>query len=295
MKDESATKSGTEERIVLLGSHGYLGQHFHTLYPGAMTPIIDIANTSQVREAIVALRPNVIINCAGRSGTPNVDWCEDHKLETLHSNVTGALVLMEECLKQNAYLVHISSGCIYTGDNGGAGYSEDDTPNFGGSFYARTKSWTDQILREFPVLTLRLRMPFDGSLNDRNLLMKLRRYRRVLTAANSLTCLPDFLGAAEKLIKSRATGIFNVVNPGLISPFEVMMMYKELVDPSHNFERLAAENLGEVTVAARSNCALNTTRLENHGIRLPHVRDALADSLRSLAQNLAAAGGRKPA
>jgi dTDP-4-dehydrorhamnose reductase len=279
-------------RVMVLGSRGTLGQQFLELYPEAVTPLIDIAEPEQVRQAMREHRPEVVINCAGRCGTPNVDWCEDHKLETLHANVTGALILLEECERQGAYLVHMSSGCIYAGDNNGKGFSEDDAPNFTGSFYSRTKAWADQIFREFPVLTLRLRMPFDGSLNERNLLMKLRRYRRVLTAPNSLTCLPHFLGAAERLIEQRATGVFNVVNPGVISPFEIMTMYRDIVDPVHEFEPLPMEHLGEVARAGRSNCTLDGARLEEQGIFLPLVHGAVEEALGLLALKLSQAGQR---
>jgi 3,5-epimerase/4-reductase len=277
-------------RVLLLGSKGYLGQQFATLYPGALTPRIDIADAIMVRSALAELRPDVVINCAGRCGTPNVDWCEDHKLETIHSNVTGVLVLLEECTRAGAFLLHMSSGCIYTGDNGGPGFSESDPPNFSGSFYSRTKSWADQMLREFPVLSLRLRMPFDGSTSDRNLIMKLRRYPRVLTEPNSLTSLPDFMRAASQLIAQRVTGVFNIVNPGAISPYQVMQMYQELVDPRHTFEPLRVEQMPEVTRAARSNCILDTTKLTQQGITLRPVRDAVMTALRELAPKLA--GGR---
>src|SRR5262249_49948541 len=210
-----------QRRIVLLGSRGFLGAHFANLLPSASTPQLDIANRDAVREVLDAYEPSIVINCAGRCGSPNVDWCEDHKVETLHSNVTGTLILLEECRRAGAFFVHMSSGCIYEGDNGGQGYTEDDRPNFIESFYSRTKAWADQILREFPVLTLRLRMPFDGGLSNRNLLVKLRNYRRVLTATNSMTYLPDFLRAADTLIGRRATGVYNVVNPGVISPYEI--------------------------------------------------------------------------
>jgi dTDP-4-dehydrorhamnose reductase len=285
MGNTNGTNAGS--RILLLGSRGYLGKQFLALYPGAAIPHVDIADPIQVRQALREHRPDVVINCAGRCGSPNVDWCEDHRTETLHSNVTGALVLLEACQSQGAYLVHMSSGCIYTGDKGGKGFSEDDAPNFAGSFYSRTKAWADQILRDFPVLTLRLRMPFDDSLNDRNLLMKLRRYQRVLTAPNSLTCLPDFLRAAGRLIELRATGIFNIVNPGAISPYQVMEMYRDIVDREHTFEPLPQERLGEVVQAARSNCLLDIGKLENEGIFLPTVRDALEQMLRSLAGKMA--------
>ncbi len=208
-----------------------------------------------------AHKPSVVINCAGKTGSPNIDWCEDHKSETLRSNVTGALHVLESCLQRGIYLVHLSSGCIYEGDNDGRGFSEDDPPNYAGSFYSRTKAWADQIMREFPVLTLRLRMPFDGTLSPRNLIMKLRKYPRVLTSTNSITHLDDFVAAGMQLIARRATGVYNIVNEGTISPYEIMTRYRELVDSQHRFEPLTLAQLGEVARAGRSNCLLSTARL----------------------------------
>lgn len=273
-------------KVMILGSKGYLGQQFRSLYPDAVTPLVDIADAVAVRRALDEAAPEVVVNCAGRCGSPNVDWCEDHKLETAHGNVLGPLVLLEECSRHGAYLVHLSSGCIYSGDNGGGGFTEADVPNFAGSFYSRSKTWADQILMEFPVLTLRLRMPFDGSTSDRNLIMKLRKYKRVLTTRNSLTHLPDFLHAADALIRRRAIGVFNVVNPGSMSPFEMMTMYRELVDPDHGFEPLPEAKLGEVVKAGRSNCLLSTDRLSREGVELPPVRQAAESALRSLAEEL---------
>jgi dTDP-4-dehydrorhamnose reductase len=215
-----------------------------------------------------------------------VDWCEEHRAETIHSNVLGPLVLLEECGRAGVYLVHLSSGCIYSGDNGGHGFAEDDKPNFAGSFYSRSKAWSDQVLREFPVLMLRPRLPFDGSTSERNLLMKLRRYRRVLTEQNSMTHVPDLLEAARRLIERRTTGTFHVVNPGSMSPYELMEMYRQVVDPRHVFEPLSAEQLGEVTRAGRSNCLLSTARLQREGIDLPPVGEAAEGALRCLAKAL---------
>lgn len=276
---------------VIFGAKGYLGAQFAALYPDAILPPVDIADQEGVRRVCEELQPDVIINCAGKTGTPNVDWCEEHKEETLRSNVTGPLVLIDECLKRGTYLVHISSGCIYEGDKGGKGFTEDDAPNFGGSFYSRTKAWADQMLAEFPArpdgaggaLILRLRMPFDGTTAERNLIMKLRRYARVLDERNSLTYLPDFLEAARVLIEKRKTGIYNVVNPGALSPKEIMEKYKKIVDPSHAFEPMPLQELGTVTRAGRSNCLLSTAKLAREGIKLQPVRMAVEAALRQMA------------
>ncbi len=269
--------------MLVFGACGYLGGRFLELFPGAVASPVDIADQVAVRHVLDTEKPEVVINCAGKTGKPNVDWCEDHKEETIRANVTGPLVLLDACVARRIRLVHVSSGCIYAGDNGGAGFSEEDPPNFTDSFYSRSKTWSDQILKEFPVLMLRLRMPFDGTHSDRNLLMKIRRYPRVLDAQNSLSHLPDFLHAAKILIERGRTGVYNVVNPGTASPFRIMQMYREIVDPSHAFERLAVEDLGQVAKAGRSNCLLSTRKLEEEGIRLAPVEKMLEKCLRQIA------------
>jgi 3,5-epimerase/4-reductase len=262
-------------KILLYGSRGYLGQQFLRVYPEAHCGTADIADVRAVGEELDSVKPDVVLNCAGKTGRPNVDWCEDHKAETIRGNVTGPLVLLDECGKRGIYWVHISSGCIYEGDNGGRGFAEDDPPNFAGSFYSRTKAWADSMLKEFPVLMLRLRMPFDGSREPRNLLMKLMKYKKVLDEPNSLTYMPDFIKAAEALIAKRKTGIYNVVNPGVISPWKAMAIYRDRVDPDHAFERISASMLGTITKAGRSNCVLSTAKLDAEGIRMLPVDEAV--------------------
>jgi len=267
---------------MIFGARGYLGQYFLSLYPTAATPIIDIADPAAVAEVIDHQKPDVVINAAGKTGLRNIDWCEDHKLETVHSNVTGPLVLLEELGRRGIYWVQIASGCIYQGDNGGCGFAENDPPNFFGSFYSRCKAWIDQILKDFPVLILRLRMPFDGTTQPRNLLMKLRKYSRVLDVQNSITYVPDFLEVASQLIQRRALGLYNIANAGSISPYEIMQLYGEIVDPAHTFSRLALEELPEVAKAGRSNCLLSTAKLAQEGLSMRPVRDAVRQALADL-------------
>lgn len=273
-------------KILIYGAKGFMGQRFHALYPDAYISSVDIADTNAVSAELDREKPEIVINAAGKTGVPNVDWCEDHKLETLRSNVAGPLVLLDACAKRNIYWVHLSSGCIYEGDNGSRGFAEEDPPNFSGSFYSRTKGWSDQMLRdcskEAKVLILRLRMPFDASSDPRNLLIKLRKYSKVLETKNSITFIDDFLSSAKTLIEKRRTGVYNIVNPGLMSPFEIMTRYKEIVDPSHHFERLDLASLGTVVKAGRSNCLLSIAKLEAEGIKLRSIEEAIDEALKGM-------------
>jgi len=267
------------DRVMILGSNGYLGKKFHEAYPEAITTNIDIMDQRELLSAIDVNSPNVIINAAGKTGRPNVDWCEDHKKETLRSNVTAPLMICDEALKRNIYFVHISSGCIY--QNGEFG--EDDEPNFKGSYYSKTKAFADQLLADFPALVLRLRMPFDDSLGERTLIGKILKYKRVIDVKNSLTYTPDFVETAQKLIDRRKTGIYNVVNTGSISPFEIMEMYKEHVDPNHEFEKLPLEELGDYCNTGRSNCRLSTKKLAEEGLELPPIHTRLKEAMQKIA------------
>jgi dTDP-4-dehydrorhamnose reductase len=274
-----------------------MGQHFLSLYRDAANPPTDIADAKAVQGALDGHKPDVVINCAGKTGRPNVDWCEDHPTETFRSNVLGPLVLLEECRKRGIYWVHLSTGCIYEeskrskgvkGRKGDMGFSEEDPPNFFGSVYARTKGLSDQLLKGQLILQLRPRMPFSGTPHDRNLITKLLSYPRVLDVQNSLTSIEDFLSATAELVRRRRTGTYNIVNPGTLSPFDVMQMYKEIVDPMHTFERLTLEDLPTAVKAGRSNCILSTEKLAREGIALRPVGEAMRVALKEYKRHVQA-------
>ncbi|MBT4367248.1 sugar nucleotide-binding protein [Candidatus Peregrinibacteria bacterium] len=273
-------------KVLIFGSKGYLGQNFLNLYPDAIASSADISDPALVRGELETHNPDVVINAAGKTGRPNIDWCEENKEETIRANVTGPLIILDECRKKKIYWVQLSSGCIYAGDKGGEGFTEKDKPNFTGSFYSRSKAMIDQLLAEVPnVLILRLRMPFDGTDNPRSLISKLKNYSRILDVQNSITCLSDFMKTAEKLIEAKETGIFNVVNPGTMSPYEIMLQYKEIVDSSYECTRLTLEDLPDVVKAGRSNCVLSTDKIKNMGIQLQPVQEAIKASFEELAKN----------
>lgn len=263
----------------LIFGNGYLGNKFHKAWEGSLIDEADITDASAVRAAIKKHQPDVLINCAAKTGKPNIDWCEDHKLETLESNLRGPMTLLSVCSELNQYWVQIGSGCIYQGDNGGKGWSEDDRPNFEGSYYSKVKGWMNEILRDYPVLQLRLRMPLDGEPGPRNFITKIANYPKVISVPNSITVIDDLIVAAKALIQQKATGIYNVVNPGVIEHKEILSLYKEIVDPNHTYQLISLEELAALAKAPRSNCVLSTKKLTDAGVHLPDIRSRVKDML----------------
>ncbi|MBT5516822.1 sugar nucleotide-binding protein, partial [Candidatus Peregrinibacteria bacterium] len=141
---------------ILIFGKGYIGHKFTDFFGDkAVLSDVRIENYSEVKAEIEKQMPDVVINCAGKTGRPNVDWCEDNKMETMASNVLAPLILARACEALDVYMVHIGSGCVYEGGFE-KGFVEGDEPNFDGSFYSRTKAISESMLKEFPVLQLRI-------------------------------------------------------------------------------------------------------------------------------------------
>lgn len=272
----------------LIFGNGFLGnkfrEYFNNLGEKEEYAIIGQRRINSIKDIYFELaeyEPEIIINCIGKTGGPpynNVDWCESHKEETFFSNVTVPTLLAEVCEEYSIYMVHIGSGCIFEGDNEGKGWSEDDKPNFFGSFYSKTKIYSEQILKTYKnVLQLRIRMPIDNRPGHRNLIDKLIRYEKVIgDIPNSVTCIPDLMIAANALINSKKIGIYNVVQHGAITHKRILEIYKEIVNSNFVMpEFIQLEELKKLTIAGRSNCVLDTLKLIGKGTRMRNVEEAV--------------------
>jgi len=251
------------------------------------------------RSAILAefdrYKPTHVLNCAGVTGRPNVDWCEDHKETVIRANVMGTINLADCCFLHSIHLTNFATGCIYQYDEAhpwdGPGFTEDDPPNFDGSFYSRTKGMTESILRFYSnVLTLRLRMPVSDDLHHRSFVTKITRYERVVNIPNSNSILHDLLPAAVAMAENGLFGVYNFTNPGSISHNEVLEMYKKYIDPQKEWENFTLEEQAQILKAPRSNCKLDTSKLAEavrpFGIHIPEIHEAYEQCFQRMAANL---------
>jgi dTDP-4-dehydrorhamnose reductase len=274
-------------RIVVFGP-GFLGHRMAKEIPGATLSRADVTDRAAVLAALREAGADAAVNAAGKTGRPNVDWCETHKDETYRSNVVGALTLASACAEAGVHLVHLASGCVFYGPSPApGGWREDDYANPSG-FYSRTKYAADLVLSALKgVAVARLRMPIDDAPGERNLITKLARYPKVIDVENSVTVVADLVAAVARLVEARATGVFHVVNPGTMRHKDLLALYRELVDPEHRYELIAEEELVArgLAVKARSNCILANTRLGELGITLRPISVALRDAMTKYARS----------
>ncbi|KAJ9159788.1 hypothetical protein P3X46_025262 [Hevea brasiliensis] len=241
-----------------------------------------LENRSEILDDIQAVSPTHVFNAAGVTGRPNVDWCEFHKLETIRSNVVGALTLADVCKQHNLLMINYTSGCIFYYDDShplgsGIGFTEEEISNYSGSFFSLTKAMVDVLMREYDnVCNLRLRMPISSDLdNPRNFIFKIRAYKRVVNIPNSMSILDELIPISIEMAKKNLTGIWNFTNPGVVSHNEILEMYKIYVDPNFKWVNFTVEEQAKVIVASRCNNQLDASKLKKEFPEILHIKDSL--------------------
>ncbi|KAJ1691034.1 hypothetical protein LUZ63_015189 [Rhynchospora breviuscula] len=241
-----------------------------------------LEDRSQLVSDIQTIKPTHVFNAAGVTGRPNVDWCESHKPETIRTNVVGTLNLADVCREHNLLMVNYATGCIFEYDEShpegsGIGFKEEDTPNFAGSFYSKTKAMVEELLKSYDnVCTLRVRMPISSDLsNPRNFITKIARYDKVVNIPNSMTVLDELLPMSVELAKRDCRGIYNFTNPGVVSHNEILEMYKKYIEPEFKWSNFTLEEQAKVIVAARSNNEMDASKLKKEFPELLSIKESL--------------------
>jgi len=297
--------------ISIIGGTGFVGSYFQKHLKQLDVPFVTYSIRFPVdeRDLVHHLLKNKItkvINCAGYTGSPNVDTCEreENKTECLFANALLPKAIADICAKYNIAMYHISSGCIYNDAECEKAhppsriYTENDKPNFtyeSGycSWYSGSKALGEQLLNTSTITIFRLRIPFDESLSDRNYIQKIVKYPKLLAATNSFSQLDEFVSNIIKFVLKKpifliygAPQIFNLTQPGYLSTFEVveMMRNHNLIKNKSWFDDV--EEFAQYTLAPRSNCVLDSSKALNNGFILTHINEAMEEAIEKYAYNL---------
>jgi dTDP-4-dehydrorhamnose reductase len=309
--------------ILLLGGSGYVGGAFQRElarrgldFVNVRRAELDYGRFGPLLAWLRARRPEFVVNCAGYTGKPNVDACEDQKADTLLGNALLPQAIAHACAAAGVPWGHVSSGCIYAGAKLARpdgtletvkdlttpegrrvvaeeparlrGFTETDPPNFSFrdgpcSFYSGTKALGEEALAGVSdSYVWRLRIPFDERDGARNYLSKIQRYAKVYDNVNSISHLGDFAWACLELWARRAPfGAYNVTNPGWVTTRQVVALIEERLRPARKFEFWAGdEEFYRVAAKTpRSNCVLDVSKLLAAGVNLRPVEAALDDAL----------------
>lgn len=277
-------------KIILLGSSGYIGSAFKKEISrrriDVHCPPRQYYGTFRWLEYLLRTnKPDLLINCAAFVTKPSVDLCEDHKSETLAGNLVLPVNISNACEVTNTKLLHVSTGCLYNGHNGGKGFSETDMPHMsfdaGAGVYVGSKQMAEVSITNPDTYICRIRIPFDEIDHERNYLSKLMRYEKVYSNLNSLSHRGDFVNACLDLIGVGAPfGTYNVTNEGAITAKEITEMITETLRVPSEF-KFWDENefMSKVARTIKTNCTLDISKLLATGVKMRHVKEAIQDSL----------------
>lgn len=154
----------TPIRFLIWGGNGWIAGQLKDLLgkqgKEVHTTTVRMEDSVEVAKELQRVRPTHVLNCAGCTGRPNVDWCEDNKAQTVRSNAIGTLTLADKCFQMGIHCTVFATGCIYKYDDahpiGGPGFTEEDAPNFKDSFYSLTKGHVEPVSPMVPAWRLNL-------------------------------------------------------------------------------------------------------------------------------------------
>ena len=278
---DSETKNPNEKWLIF-GRNGWIG--------GKLIELLIKNNCNyyladcrlEDRESILKLmdeyHPTRVLNAAGITGRPTVDWCETNQIDTIRSNVIGTLNLADICETRGIHCTMYATGCIFSYTDDKLIFDEGDECNFNGSFYSMTKGFVDNLLKDYShVLTLRIRMPISDDFHPRNFLTKITNYENIYSVPNSMTVLFDMLPVSLVLANRGHTGIFNLTNPGIISHNECLGLHRDMVDAECEWNNIDDTQLMKYIKCERSNNQLNHEKLVStlNDIHIPHIKESV--------------------
>jgi 3,5-epimerase/4-reductase len=245
--------SATSPKVYLVfGKNGWIGGQIIEMLKAKGAEVYAAESRTENRESVIAemdrVKPTHVLNAAGVTGRPNVDWCEDHRPEVIRANVIGCLNIADICNTRGINHLLYATGCIFEYDQeheitpDGKGFLESESANFHGSYYSHTKAMVEDMLKAFSTTcVLRVRMPISDDLSPRNFVTKIVKYDKVVNIPNSMTVLTDLLPVSLAMAERSLTGIYNFCNPGVISHNEILDMYKKYIDPSYTYTNFSLE------------------------------------------------------
>lgn len=290
-------------RVLLTGAGGQLGRALRVGVP-AETELralthgeLDIANADAIERVLREFAPQLLINAAAFTG---VDAAESAPEAAERANVLGPARLASACARHGVWLTHVSSDFVFDGRQGHP-YASDAPPN-PLSVYGRTKLEGERaVQRALPERSTVVRASWLYSASGGFLgrMLGLMHQRSELSVVSDQVSSPTTAGslaaALWALSRRRAAGVFHWCDSGAASWYDFAVAIAE-----EAFERsllprvpaiVAIETAEYPTAAVRPAYSLLDKRPTERllGVRAPHWRNALRETLGSVTARTSAA------
>ena len=292
------------KRVVVFGCTGQLGtdlvevlrqeNRFEVI--GLRHEEAECADAAAVRKALIASRPQSVINAAAYV---RVDDAEDHADEAFRVNAIGALNIARVCAEIGALCVYLSTDYVFDGMKQSP-YVESDLPN-PINVYGASKFAGEILVRQAALHWLIVRVSsLFGKTGARGkggnfvetILGKAKR-GEPLKVVNDIRISPtytrDASHALASLIDAQVNRIIHLTNDGTCTWYEFAEKAIELTGLETSLIQPVSSNEYRARASRPVNSALTTERslvrlrfwkdaLESYLIEKGHVRDQTVDS-----------------
>ena len=271
-------------KVLVVGAAGQLGQAMVAHLAGEYEVIawtradVDLTRHTDVRDAIVALAPQVIVNCASYN---NVDLAEDEQVTALDVNAMAVGTLARAAASLDAVLMHYSTDFVFAGTSTSP-YTETEQPE-PRSVYAQSKLIGEWLAADAPQhYVLRVESLFGGP-HRRSSIDRIVDAVRKGQAAPVFTdrvvspsFVADVANASSFILRTRpAPGLYHCVNSGHATWLEVGQEIVRRLGASDGL--LKPVSVKDVTLRAPrpQYAALSNAKLANVGYQMPTWQDAI--------------------
>ncbi|WP_292460354.1 dTDP-4-dehydrorhamnose reductase [Methanothermococcus sp.] len=193
---------------------------------------IDITNENKIKETIVDINPDFVINTAAIT---NVDLCETEREIAYKTNALAAKYIGEACKKLNIPLCHISTDYVFDGEKGN--YVEDDEIN-PINYYGWTKAEGEKVLNELNhdlTSIVRISVPYCISPVKVNFFMWVlntlkegKEVNTVIDQWNTPTYVPELMDGIVKIYERDVNGVLHFGGGEKVSRYEFTLKVAEI-------------------------------------------------------------------
>jgi dTDP-4-dehydrorhamnose reductase len=192
--------------------------------------VLDIENKQEVDDALLRIRPEVIIHGAAMT---HVDECEKYQEACYSANVLATNYLVEAAEKVKSHFIFVSTDFIFSGLDGQNPYTEDAAPD-PVNYYGQTKLDGEELLKrstlKWAIARTVLVYGLANDLSRSNIILWVKssleagkQIQVVDDQVRTPTLAEDLAAGCILIAEQGATGVFNISGSELLTPYQMAM------------------------------------------------------------------------
>jgi len=292
-----------KQRLLITGASGFLGwnvcqllknewQITGTAYThplsinGVDITVIDLTNTSEIKQLFDSCRPDAVIHCAAAA---NPAFCQLHSDIAAAININASISIAELCEKMKTPLIFTSTDLVFDGNKGS--YKEDDLP-LPISIYGQQKFETEKRIQEIykDITICRMPLMFGQSSPTSTsflqpMLEKLKRKESLTLFTNEKRSVLSAVRAARGLnliLRKKLSGIFHLGGDDHLSRYNFGILLCKLLNI--NTDQIEGCLQSDIKMAAPrpANVTLNNDKVKAAGFIPGDLQEELMGILKTV-------------